>query len=172
MTKRWRIPGITHRILLMTLLAAGGFLVGCAEEQQQAQRLNFEKKGRTVPAFSADSAYQFIEKQLAFGPRNPGSNGHGDAKDYFIRKFESYAGAGSAYSQEFTAEGYHGDTLRLSNIIASFNPGEADRIMLCAHWDTRPRADQDSTNADQPIPGADDGASGVGVLLALARLFQ
>ena len=145
-------------------------MAGCnASEDNQ---LNFEKKERNVPAFSADSAYKFIEKQLSFGPRNPGSKGHRAAGEYLMNKMESYAGKSKVFGQEFTEPGYGQDTLQLTNIIAAFNPRETDRIMLCAHWDTRPRADEGSVDTEKPIPGADDGASGVAVLLELARLFE
>lgn len=156
------------------ILYFGGLLIlllaGCSNSQQQ--RLNFEAKGRSVPEFSADTAYQFIEKQLSFGPRNPGSKGHRAAAEYLLDKLKTYAGSDYAFAQHFTAEGYNGDSLQLTNIIAAFNPTATDRIMLCAHWDTRPRADKDSVNTDQPILGADDGGSGVAVLLELARLFS
>jgi hypothetical protein len=147
--------------------------MGCSnDESSSSQRLNFEKKGRSVPSFSADSTYHFIEQQLAFGPRNPGSEGHAKTRQYLIDKLKSYAGEQMAYAQHFSAEGYNSDSLALTNIIAAFNPQQTDRIMLCAHWDTRPRADEGSTNTNQPILGADDGGSGVGVLLELARLFR
>ena len=154
---------------IVAICVLGIFAFGCSEPDQQ---LNFEKKGREVPSFSADSAYQYIEKQLSFGPRNPGSKGHQATSEYLIQKLESYAGSGKVFGQNFSVPGYGADTLQLTNIIAAFNPQQSDRIMLCAHWDTRPRADKDSVDSDQPIPGADDGASGVGVLLELARLFQ
>lgn len=145
-------------------------IFGCHESEKE--QLSFEKKGREVPSFSADSAYKFIEKQLSFGPRNPGSEAHRATKEYLIQKLKSYAGKRKVFAQEFSEPGYSKDTLQLTNIIAAFNPSQADRIMLCAHWDTRPRADEDSVNTNAPIPGADDGASGVAVLLELARLFQ
>lgn len=141
-------------------------------ESEQEERLNFEKQGRQVPAFSADSAYQFVKEQVDLGPRNPNSEGHRQAKAYLIGKLAEYAGERSVFAQHFTEQGYEGDTLRLTNVITAFNPTAQDRIMLCAHWDTRPRADEDSEKPDQPIMGADDGASGVGVLLELARLFN
>lgn len=159
-----------HNRTLFVLFILGGLLLSCSQEQEQ--RLNFEKQGREVPVFSSDSAYQFVKQQVDFGPRNPGSEGHRKAKNYFIQKLKSYAGERMAFSQRFTAEGYDGDTLNLTNIIAAFNSQQTDRIMLCAHWDTRPRAEKDSANPDQPILGADDGGSGVGVLLELARIFQ
>lgn len=135
-------------------------------------RLSFEDKGREVPSFNADSAYHFLSRQVSFGPRNPNSEGHYQTKEYLINKLTAYAGQRSVYAQSFNHKGYDGDTLRLSNIIAAFNVSSSDRIMLCAHWDTRPRADEDPVHPDKPILGADDGASGVAVLLELARLMS
>lgn len=145
-------------------------LVACGEHDQE--RLTFDPQGREVPQFEADSAYHFIERQLSYGPRNPNSKGHQQTKEYLLDKLRSYAGSQQVFPQEFTAKGYDGDTLALTNIIAAFNTQSSDRIMLCAHWDTRPRADKDTVNQQKPIPGADDGASGVAVLLELARLFE
>lgn len=145
--------------------------IGCGQSQPGDDRLNFEKKGRQVPGFNADSAYAYIQQQVDFGPRNPGSKGHQLAREYLIKKLTEFAGEGNVFAQNFTHIGYNQDTLHLSNIIAAFNPTAQDRIMLCAHWDTRPRADEDSVGTDQPILGADDGGSGVAVLLELARIF-
>jgi Zn-dependent M28 family amino/carboxypeptidase len=77
-------------------------------------------------------------------------------------------------TQEFTHTGYGGEQLRLTNIIASFRPKDPARILLCAHWDTRPRAEQDETRSrrNDPIPGANDGASGVAVLMEVAGLLK
>lgn len=161
---------MTRPKLLFFLLITGFLLISCSEEDKS--RLNFEEQGREVPEFNADSAYQFVEKQTSFGPRNPNSKGHQQAKEYFLEKLASYAGNRAVYPQHFTAESYEGDSLKLTNVIAAFNLKSSDRIMLCAHWDTRPRADKDSVNTEEPILGADDGASGVGVLLELARIFK
>lgn len=132
-----------------------------------------ESKGRSVPAFSADSTYHFIQKQLSFGPRTVGSNAHRQALQWLTNRL-NYDSGNQVYIQRFTLPGYGHDTLRMANVIAAFNPGAKDRIMLCTHWDTRPRSDQDSIAAyrDKPIPGADDGASGVAVLLELAKIFH
>lgn len=148
-----------------------GFLlfVGCSTEEEGG--LKFSEKGREVPAFNADSAYQFVEKQVNFGPRVPNSEAHQQALKYFEDKFQEYAGRNAVYVQRFEAEGYD-ETLQLANVIAAFNTSAPDRIMLSAHWDSRPRADMDSTRTGEGIAGADDGGSGVAVLLELARVFS
>lgn len=155
---------------LLCILGAAFILLSCSDDKQD--RLNFDKQGREVPEFNVDSAYHFIERQVALGPRNPNSKGHQQAKQYYLNRLKEYAGERYVFAQNFTVKGYNADTLALTNIIAAFNPQSSDRIMLCAHWDTRPRADRDSENKNEPIIGADDGASGVGVLLEFARLFE
>lgn len=158
------------RKLIYLILAM--ILGACGTGDDNQQRFQFTTHERPVPAFNADSAYKYIEQQLEFGPRNPGSAGHRQTRDYLISKLRSYAGRRMVFAQEFTHRGYEGDTLQMANIIAAFNPQSTDRIMLCAHWDTRPRSDRDADNPAQPIAGADDGASGVAVLLEMARLFS
>lgn len=133
--------------------------------------LQFSEKGRDVPEFSSDSAFKYIETQVNFGPRVPNTYGHVKTREFLETKLKEYAGANAVFSQEFTEEGY-GETLEMANIIAAFNTSSSDRIMLCAHWDTRPRADQDTSRTGEFIAGADDGGSGVGVLIELARIFS
>lgn len=135
-------------------------------------KLHFEPQGQAVPTFNADSAYYFVSKQVSFGPRVPNSEAHKQAKQYLLAKLKAYAGSRNVFPQVFSTAGYDGDTLAMTNIIAAFNPTAGDRIMLSAHWDSRPQADQDSVDIDTPILGADDGGSGVAVLLELARLFR
>lgn len=144
-------------------------LIGCGSEQKP--ELTFTEKGREVPAFNVDSAYHFVNEQVELGPRVPNSEAHQNAIDYFEQKLTSYAGKNAVYVQRFEAEGYD-ETLKLGNVIAAFNLTSPDRIMISAHWDSRPRADMDLSNTESPILGADDGASGVGVLLELARMFR
>lgn len=137
-----------------------------------------EKKTETVaevpvkpyPSFSSDSAYTFIQKQVDFGPRVPMTPGHQETKEWIISKFESYGM--SVQTQDFEAKTYDNLTWNLSNIIASYNSAATKRIMLSAHWDSRRIADKDSQDMDQPIDGANDGASGVGVLLEIARTIH
>lgn len=128
------------------------------------------RKESPLPKFNSDSAYHFIEKQISFGPRVPGMQGHELLAGYLQSNLKE-CGA-HVEIQEFTAETYDGKTLHLKNIIASFNPSASKRIMLATHWDTRPFADKDSVRKDIPIPGANDGASGTGILLEIARIFR
>ncbi|MBD3615612.1 MAG: M28 family peptidase [Gracilimonas sp.] len=153
------------------LLGSIIFLWGCSDSGKPG--LKFSEQGREVPAFNADSAYQFVQRQVDFGPRVPNSEAHRKAMAYFEDKFRVYAGSNAVFTQKFTAEGYD-ETLDLGNVIAAFNLSSPDRIMISAHWDSRPRADMDSdsTRKDEAILGADDGGSGVAVLLELARMFK
>jgi Zn-dependent M28 family amino/carboxypeptidase len=122
-----------------------------------------------VPRFDRDTAYQFVVDQLAFGPRVMNSEGHEAAKAWLVRKMRSYGA--EVIEQTFTAKAYTGITLNGTNIIAQYNPGLSNRILLAAHWDTRHVADSplSTERRDEPILGADDGASGVAVLMEVAR---
>jgi glutaminyl-peptide cyclotransferase len=131
------------------------------------QSLQNARTTATVPAFNRDSAYHFIEKQVSFGPRVPNTDGHKVCGDYLIQKMRSYGA--QVTIQEFVEHAYNGTRLNLRNIIASYNPQARKRILLAAHWDTRPFADKDTEGRYEPIDGANDGASGVGVLLEVAR---
>lgn len=122
-----------------------------------------------VPAFNADSAYSFVGEQVAFGPRVPNSAEHRACADWLEAKLRSYGAEVIAQNIELTA--YTGERLNARNIIAQFQPQKKKRVLLCAHWDSRPwaDADPDPANHRKPIPGANDGASGVGVLIEIAR---
>lgn len=124
----------------------------------------------TVPAFNSDSAYYFIQRQVDFGPRTPGSKAHAATAEYLVDQLKKYGGKVSV--QTFKAPTFDGKTWDLQNIIASFYPDRQKRILLAAHWDTRPFADKDSVQRDAPFDGANDGGSGVGVLLEIARVLQ
>ncbi|NBA88144.1 M28 family peptidase [Emticicia sp. CRIBPO] len=123
-----------------------------------------------APAFSSDSAFHFLEKQLAFGPRVPNTPAHVKTAAWLIQKFKSYGF--EVTEQNFKPVNYEGKALNAKNIIASTNPAAAKRVLLAAHWDTRPIADKDDERQTQPIPGANDGASGVAVLLEIARIIH
>ncbi len=125
---------------------------------------------QSIPTFSGQRAFEILLKQTSFGPRNPNSAGHRECLNYLTATLR--AAADEVRLQNFTHAGYAGETLHLTNVLASFRPGLTDRLLLCAHWDTRPRADQDSVNREKPILGANDGASGVAILVELASLLK
>lgn len=123
-----------------------------------------------VPKFNADSAYAFVQKQVSFGPRVPNTDPHKKTAAWLEAKFKSYGA--QVYVQSFRAPTATGEVVDLTNIVASFNPEKQKRILLGAHWDTRPFADKDSVKRDASFDGANDGGSGVGVLLEVARQLQ
>lgn len=121
--------------------------------------------------FNADTAYRFIQEQLDFGARVPNTQAHRQAGDYIVAKLKGYGA--NLIEQRFDVKTFDGVTLNARNIIAEFSPELDDRILLMAHWDCRPWADHDpdSNNRKEPVMGANDGASGVAVLMELARLI-
>jgi hypothetical protein len=124
------------------------------------------------PAFSADSAYLFCQQQCDFGPRIMNSDSHEQCGRWIADRFRQYGM--EVIEQKATLRGYDGTALRSTNIIASYKPELTDRILLCAHWDSRPWADNDpdEKNWKTPVMAANDGASGVAVMLEIARLLQ
>ena len=122
-----------------------------------------------VPEFNPDSAYYYVEKQVSFGPRVPGTPAHKKCADWLVGSFERMGM--TVIRQNFKAQTYFG-ALDAVNIIAQYKPELRNRVLLCAHWDSRHIADKDTKDKESPILGADDGASGVGVLLEIARLLN
>jgi hypothetical protein len=124
------------------------------------------------PSFSADSAYAFCQAQCDFGSRAMNTEGHERCKDWIIEKFKQYGCV--VTTQEADLKGYDGTILHATNIIAKYRPELTTRILLCAHWDSRPWADNDPNEANwhKPIVAANDAASGVAVMLEIARLLS
>ena len=124
------------------------------------------------PTFCADSAYAFAAKQCSFGERTMNSKAHDLCGEWIMSKFREFGTTVEA--QDAVLTGWDGTKLKSRNIIARFRPEHTTRILLCAHWDSRPWADNDpdSTNWRKPVMAANDGASGVAVMLELARLLQ
>ena len=130
------------------------------------------KETVVVPKFNADSAYQFVAMQTNFGPRVPETQAHADCAEWLKSKLSEFAD--TVVVQDFRAKLYNGQGVDGQNIVAVFHPEAKKRIVLCAHWDSRPFADHDhnEANTHTPIDGANDGASGVGVLMECARIFK
>lgn len=124
------------------------------------------------PTFNADSAYVYCQAQCDFGPRIMNSNAHDNCEQYIVNKFKTYEM--SVTSQKATVTGYDGTKLKSTNIIASYKPELTTRILICAHWDSRPWADNDpdKKNHKKPVMAANDGASGIAVMMELARIIN
>lgn len=122
-----------------------------------------------TPQFNADSAYTYVARQVDFGPRVPNTAAHKACGDYLAAELERHGA--QVYEQEVVLKAYDNTSLESRNIIGAFNPENPKRILLFAHWDTRPFSDYDANpdNHHTPLDGADDGASGVGALLEIAR---
>ena len=137
------------------------------QEVEEAEKLN-----PVGPTFNADSALAFCEVQCDFGPRIMNSEAHEKCGKWIVEKFRQFGC--EVETQKADLKGYDGTILKNTHIIAHYNPKATTRILLCAHWDSRPWADNDpdSANWRKPVMAANDGASGVGVMLEIARLLQ
>jgi glutaminyl-peptide cyclotransferase len=126
----------------------------------------------SIPPFNRDSAFSYIETQLSFGYRIPGTQDHLDCRDWLAAKLESFGA--KVYVQEFKADFLGKKNVPSFNIIGEIKPEARTRVIIAAHWDTRLIAekDPDESKREKPIMGADDGASGVAVALEIARLLS
>ena len=148
-------------ITVMLLMACGG------------GKKDITEKGEPVgPQFSADSAFLFCQQQCDFGPRTMNSEAHEQCGQWIVEKFQGYGM--KVTEQRATLTGFDGTPLLSNNIIAQYQPEKEQRVLLCAHWDSRPWADNDPDEANhtKPVMAANDGASGVAVMLEIARLLQ
>ena len=149
--------------IISSLLACGNLKKQASEPATVLQPVG--------PAFQADSAWRFCEQQCQFGPRTMNSEAHDLCEQWIISQFQHYGL--DVITQKAQLKGYDGTMLRSTNIMASYRAEQRDRILLCAHWDSRPWADNDpdEQNWHKPVMAANDGASGVGVMLEIARLL-
>ena len=156
-----RVQAINLVIFLSGLL----FLSGCESTP--------EKKDVFVPPFDEERAFADLEAQVAFGPRVPGTEAHQKCMAFLRDTLKNYGGAVNLQSFKHVID-KTGESVQLTNVIASFNPEKRNRIILAAHWDSRPWADaeEDTSLHNTPVDGANDGASGVAVLLQVARTLQ
>jgi hypothetical protein len=123
-----------------------------------------------VPDFNQDSAYRFVERQVKFGPRIPNSDAHKKCGAWLVSEFKRYGL--NVIEQPFQAPYYKGGTFNGTNIIAEYNPSASRRICIACHWDSRNEAEADTHDKAKPIDGADDGASGIGIMLEMARILN
>ncbi len=146
--------------LLLTALLPGGGSAGESAEENGAA---------VVPQFDADSAYACIVAQCGFGPRVPGSEAHKRCGEYIVSRFQAIGLA--VVEQRMNLTAYDGTVLECLNVFASSDTAAKRRILITAHWDSRPWADNDPDegNRRKPVPAANDGASGVAVMMELAR---
>ena len=153
-----RVPLIAAAVLFALLIAAAVWWV----------------RRPSVPAFDADRAYADVVSQTDFGPRVPGTPAHDATRRWLVARLGSLAPRVTELPVAFPHPGAPTTVLRGTNIVASFAPDATRRILFSAHWDSRPVADQDPDPAkrSQPVLGANDGASGVAVLLEVARLLK
>lgn len=156
---------------LIIFLSFSFFIFSCKEE---IKKTNVNPKPKSTiakaPIFSGENAFKLVEKQVSFGPRNPNSEGHKKQRNWMIAELKKLAD--TVYIQDVDLKAFDGKILHSTNIIAAFNPNNKKRMFVSAHWDTRPFADQALEDRNKPILGANDGASGVAVLMELARLLN
>ncbi|MDQ8153431.1 MAG: M28 family peptidase [Gemmatimonadota bacterium] len=150
-----------------TLALVVGMLGGCTQKPDAPPPVPV-----VTTEFDGEAALKYTAAQVAFGPRVPGSEGHRKAGDWIVAQMKQ-RGA-TVVEQTWSHTTKDGRVLPLRNIIARFNPAAKERVLYLTHWDTRPTADMEPDPANQatPIDGANDGASGVGLFVALADALQ
>ncbi len=155
---------------MLSIIGVAVLLSACSGDKQS----NVDN-GSTTPgvAFDGEAALGYVREQLAFGPRVPGTEGHRNAGDWITRMMR--ARADTVIEQTWTHRTQQGDTLPMRNILARFRPTATERVLYVTHWDTRPKSDGAGVpkeKRDTPIPGANDGASGVGLFVALGDVLK
>lgn len=170
--RRMRISSFCLMMVMLWACHSGGPDQRNQAAENASSRTSGSEQMRHQPRFNGDSAYAYVAQQVAFGPRVPNTPEHKACGDYLIDKLGSFVDSTAVQAATVTA--YNGASLQMRNIMGFVNPELRPRIILCAHWDTRPFADfdDDPTRQREPILGANDGASGVAVLLELARQMQ
>ena len=153
------------RLILLIFISI--LVFGCNNKSEKVPQDDRQVK---IPSFNADSAYTYIAKQLDFGPRRMNSQAHEECKNWLAQKLGEHGF--DVELQEFEAMAYNNELLKATNIHGIYNPEVEERVLLCAHYDTRHIADKDDQREEEPIDGADDGASGVAVLIEMARLIN
>ena len=158
-------------IFLLTFFSCSEPETNTSETETQ-EKIEVKKPHVDPPEFSADSAFSYVKTQCDFGPRNPGSQAHEKCAAWLEKKLISFGA--NVIVQRTTITTYDQKKFLCKNIIAEFNPQAKERILLLSHWDSRQIAEHetDASKRNKPILGANDGASGVGVLLEVARALS
>ncbi len=170
MKKTLRTSHLVSRISYLALCSL--LLFSSCKSNKGNSGTDNEEITATGPTFNADSAYMFCQQQCDFGPRTMNSEAHEKCAEWIVGKFKEYGC--EVTKQKAVLTGYDGTKLNSTNIIASIYPERTTRILLCAHWDSRPWADndEDEKNHHTPVMAANDGASGVAVMIELARIIR
>ena len=161
------------RYFIIALSSMILLLGGCSSTSKSEKNAQDTDTVAKAPvSFNADSAYAFVQRQCDFGPRVPGTDAHRRCGDYLANTLRRYGTTVIEQTGKVTT--FDGVDLQLRNIIAQINADAENRILLLAHWDCRPWADKDPDPAKRrtPVMGANDAASGVAVLLEMARAMQ
>ena len=148
-------------------------MISCGGSQKSSnEQVSQQQTAPVEIQFNADSAYAFCQQQCDFGPRTMNSEAHELCGQWIAKKFQDYGL--QVTEQRTTLKGFDGTPLLANNIIASYRPELSARVLICAHWNSRPWADNDPDEANhkKPVMAANDGASGVAVMLELARLLR
>lgn len=168
---------MTHlfsKAIVACIFALAATCMGCKDNsEEKAPKATVAPpppKPVNAPVFDADSAYIYVAAQVAFGPRTPGSAAQAKCAAWMQTKLKPVCD--TVYRQEVQVTGGDKKSLPCINLVGVINPAAAKRILFLTHWDSRPWADQDTKDRDKPILAADDGGSGVGVLLEVARQLK
>jgi Zn-dependent M28 family amino/carboxypeptidase len=158
------MPNQARFVRMLVLCCIAAALMGCDKIK--------DRYAGPKTAFSGEAAYAYTKEHLKFGPRTPGTQGHDQAGDWIVAEMKKRTD--SVIVQTWTQTTANGTRLPMKNILARFNPSAASRVLYVTHWDTRPTADEDPNfgNRARPILGANDGAAGVGMFLALGDVFR
>lgn len=163
---------MNKKVLILPLIAILGFQA-CKNKSDQSTETEDTVAIKLVsPDFNADSAYAYTKAQVDFGPRIPGTTAHQKCADYLVLKLKSFGAVVEIRGEK--TKTYDGKSYQLKNIHASFGANQKNRVLITAHWDARPFSDQDTdpANHNKAFDAANDGASGVAVILEMARQIQ
>lgn len=162
---------MNKKLLIFFAIALIGFQA-CRNDKKDSSETSNQEIKLVSPDFNADSAYAYVKTQVDFGPRIPGTMAHQKCAEYLVSKLKSFGAEVKSQGAKTTT--FDGKIYQLKNILASFNSGNKNRVLITAHWDARPFSDQDAdpANHSKSFDAANDAGSGVAVILEMARQIQ